>query len=590
MKTLREKLSFVQKESSKGSFRRLVSLFTKINIPWHLYALELILSLVATKVALLYIPYESELKLGNIEDPSVVWHYIGLLLAYALIVAIANIPSFYASHMVTRNLQKGLLSRSLRLPMKDYEQNASRMISWITQDAQYADGAIGVITGFIGSIGSLFMTVTSMAIIDTSMLWIGAVVLGYIVFDTLVEGKLLFLRQQAGKQGAAEMTAYFAEHLGQFYQVKQLHAEEEEHQRGKAAVDKYYKVEVYTSTLTFIINLFGGSLTSIISILIFLVGVPLVRSGSIDMAALVSFQTYVLLLYQSLSSIPSLYTNLMYYSGDLFYISKLMGSREEVFQRKRSMDIPDADIVFDNVRFSYSDEGDEEKAAVKDASFTIPKGKVTAIVGPNGSGKTTLFRLISRLYTPDQGEIRFGDIPVEDIHLNEWRQSMTHVLQDPQLFDGTIRENIVYGMTRSVKEEEVQAAARLAYADTFIEAMPGGYDFVIGDNGSKLSAGQRQRIAIARAIMTDPAYLLLDEATCNMDVLSEKEVEKAILSLMEGRTTVLISHDMSRLNTVDNIIVINNGVVEAAGPRAEVLQQSPTLKKLIAAEAGKEQA
>lgn len=580
----------VKRESSKGSLKRMVSLFTKVNIPWHLYVLQIILGLVATKVALLYVPYESELKLGNIEDISVVWGYIGLLLAHVLIGAIAAVPKFYASHTVTRNLQNGLLSRSLRLPMKEYEQNASQMISWITQDASYADGAIGVITGFIGSLGSLFMTFTTMAVIDTSMLWIGAVILGYIVFDTLAEGKLLFIRQRAEKRGKAELTAYLAEHLGQFCQIKQLHAEDEERLRGKQAVDRYYKTQVFTSTVTFLINLISGSLTGFINVIIFVVGVPLVRSGKIDLSALVSFQTYVLILYQSLSSLPSLYTNLMYYSGDLFYISKLMSSPQEAVRRKRSMDIPDEDIVFDHVRFSYTEGGAEDAAAIKSADFTIPKGQVTAIVGPNGSGKTTLFRLISRLYTPEQGEIRFGDIPVEDIHLNEWRQSMTHVLQDPQLFDGTIRENITYGMTRPVSDEEVRAAARLAYADKFIAEMPGGYDFVIGDNGAKLSAGQRQRIAIARAVMTDPAYLLLDEATCNMDVRSESEVEKALLSLMEGRTTVLITHDMSTLSMVDNIVVINRGVVEAAGPRAQVLQQSPTLQKLIAAEAGKEQA
>ncbi|MBR0136177.1 MAG: ABC transporter ATP-binding protein [Clostridia bacterium] len=577
--------SSIEKESRKGGFRRMVKLFTRIRVPWHLYALTVIFELVGTKVALLYVPYESELKLGNIEDPAIVWTYIGLLFASVAVGVIRAIPKFYAQYDVTKKLQTKLLSHSLRLPMKEYEKHSSRMVSWITKDTHSADGAIGVITSFITGIGAAIMTVGSMAMIDASLIWIAGIVLGYIIFDTWAEGRLLFLRQRADKRGQADMTAYLSEHLGQFYQVKQLHAEEEERRRGKSAIHKYYKVQVYTSTLTFIINLLSGSLTGFINIIIFVVGVPLVRSGAMDMSELVAFQTYVLIVYQSLSSLPSLYTSMMYYSGELFYISKLMDQKEEVYERKRSMDVPDQDIVFENVSFSYDEEA--EKPTIDNASFTVPKGKVTAIVGPNGSGKSTVFKLISRLYSPDGGRIMFGDLEAEDIHLNEWRQSMTYVLQDPQLFDGTIRENIAYGMTRPVSDDEIKAAARLAYADEFIEEMPEGYDFMIGDNGSKLSAGQRQRLAIARAVMMDPAYLLLDEATCNIDVLSENEVTKALLALMKGRTTVMISHDMGALNKADDIIVINNGTVEASGPKEEVMEKSETLKKLIAANAGK---
>jgi ATP-binding cassette subfamily B protein len=138
-----------------------------------------------------------------------------------------------------------------------------------------------------------------------------------------------------------------------------------------------------------------------------------------------------------------------------------------------------------------------------------------------------------------------------------------------------------------VTDEEVTSAAKLSSADEFIRALPGGYDFVIGDNGCRLSAGQRQRIAIARAVMLDPAYLLLDEATCNMDVYAEKQVTEALMRLMAGRTTVMISHDMRMLNRADQVVVLGGGTVEAALPREEAITFSPTLQKLIAAEAGK---
>ena len=219
-------------------------------------------------------------------------------------------------------------------------------------------------------------------------------------------------------------------------------------------------------------------------------------------------------------------------------------------------------------------------------TFTIPKGKVTALIGPNGSGKSTLFKLVERFYTPDSGKVCFGPYDAETLHLNEWRQSMAYVMQEPQLFNGTIRDNINYGVGREVLEDETASAAELACADEFIRELPGGYDFEIGENGCRLSAGQRQRIAIARAIMLDPAYLLLDEVTCNMDVYSERAVTEALLRLMEGRTTVMITHDMKMLERADHVVVLNNGTVEAAGPRKQVEESSSTLRALIRANAG----
>ncbi len=212
----------------------------------------------------------------------------------------------------------------------------------------------------------------------------------------------------------------------------------------------------------------------------------------------------------------------------------------------------------------------------KKISLTIPKGKLTVLVGPNGSGKTTLFKLLERFYTPTSGSIRFGDYPAQEMNLQEWRQSFAYVLQDPQLFDASIRDNIAYGMDRAVSDEEIMSAARIAMADGFIAQLPGGLDFMIGENGCNLSAGQRQRVALARALMLDPAYLLLDEATCNMDHAGERMVTDAILKLMEGRTTVMISHNMEILERADHVVVLNQGHVEADGTREEALAASET--------------
>ena len=569
----------MKKTVKKGMFRRTFRLFKSVRIPWHLYILQVILGVISAKVSLLYIPYESSMKLGKIQTPGVVAGYVGFMLLVMAMRIISAIPSFYATAIVSRNLQNKLIHRSLRLPMRALEKDASQMVSWITKDCSSVHGLITSLVGFLTGLAATYMSVTSMSAIDTTMLSLVPAIVVYIVFSTWLEGRLMFLRQQAGKKATAELTAFFAEHMGFFHQVRQLNAEKEELQRGRKAIDKNFKVQVYMNVLTLVNSLVSGSLSTVINILVFVLGVPKVREGVIGMTELVAFQNYVQLAYSSLRSLPALYTNLMYYNGELFYIADMMDTKEETYQRKYGMDIPDEDLRFENVCFSY-----DETPIIRDATFTIPKGQVTMLTGPNGSGKTTLFKLIQRFYSPDSGKIWFGSRDAEDIHLGEWRQSITYVLQDPQLFNGTIRENIIYGMDREVTDEEVANAAKLACADAFIREFPEGYAFNIGDNGCKLSAGQRQRIAIARALMLDPAYLLLDEATCNMDIYSERSVTDALLRLMKGRTTVFISHDMNMLAHADHLIILNKGVVEASGAREDVKKNSVTLRRLMAAE------
>lgn len=566
------------KEKPRGVWKRTFGLFGKVRIPWHLYVLEVIAGIIVTRVGLLSIPYESKMQTGNIEDMSILLGYLGFSILVAAVSLLGAIPSFFASAEVTRNLQNRMISRSLRLPMTAYERNASRIVSWITQDCTYANGLITALVGFLTGIVATWMSVSEMSAINTSMLFILPILGVYIIFSTWAEGKLMFLRERRGRGAMSELTAYMAEHIGFFRQIKQMNTAKQEMERGKKAIDILYHADIYRAVMTMLVGLVSGSIQQVITILVFVFGVALVRDGSMDMSQLAAFNAYILVAYQSFSTIPSVYSSIMYYNGSLFYIGGLMSEKEETYKRQESMDREDADIVFEHVDFSYGD-----IPVIKDASFTIPKGKVTMIAGPNGSGKTTLFKLIERFYTPDEGVIRFGESDAEQIHLDEWRRNFGYVLQEPQLFDGTVRDNITYGVDREVSDEEVRAAAGLACADEFIREFPEGYNYEIGENGANLSAGQKQRLAIARALITDPSYLLLDECTCNVDVRTEQAVNDALFRVMKGKTVIMICHDMRMLKNADNVIVLNSGEVEASGEKDTVLQNSETLKKLVAA-------
>lgn len=568
-------------EKKRGMFRRTLGLYRGLRIPWHLYICQMLLGIIGTKVMLLSVPYSSSMQTGDISQPGMVAGYLLFIIVTPLVNGIIpSIPAFYASAMMNKRLQDKLINHSMRLSMSSYERNASQIVSWITRDCSGANTLLVAMFGFITSIVSAYMSITSMSAIDVSMVGILPVIIVWTLFSVWLEGRLMFLRERRGRRASAEMTAYLAEHLSFFTQVKQLHSEDEETALGMAATKSYFMAEIYKALLSQVSDIFSGSLNNMLSILVFVMGVPLVREGKITLTELVSFQQYLIMAYGTLMALPSLYTTWMTYNGTLYYIAGLAAEPEEVYERRESMDVEDRDLAFDNVSFGYG-----EKSVLQNVSFTIPKGKLTMLVGPNGSGKTTIFKLIERFYTPTSGEIRFGDTPAEDFHLQEWRQSIAYVLQEPQLFEGTIRENLVYGMDREVTDQELEAAARLACADTFIRDLPGGYDYVIGQNGSRLSGGQRQRLAIARAVILDPAYLLLDEATSNMDIYSEREVTTALMRLMKGRTTVMISHNMDMLRRADHVVALHDGVVEASGPREEVLQKSPTLQALIQANA-----
>ena len=228
----------------------------------------------------------------------------------------------------------------------------------------------------------------------------------------------------------------------------------------------------------------------------------------------------------------------------------------------------------DDISFRY-----EEQEVLKHVSFTIPKGRVTAIVGPSGAGKTTLLSLLERLYTPDGGEIRFGSTPVERIHLDQWRGATGYIQQASPLLSGTIRDNIAYGLNRPATEDEVVKAARMANAYDFIMKLPDGFDTQVGAMGGKLSGGQRQRIAIARMIIKNPDYLLLDEATSALDAENETEVQAALTAMMAGRTAVVVAHNLRTVVNADQIIVMNQGRVQAVGTHKSLYGSSELYTK-----------
>ncbi len=270
------------------------------------------------------------------------------------------------------------------------------------------------------------------------------------------------------------------------------------------------------------------------------------------------------------------FTNVINYSGTirqangaLARVIRTFRLPDESAEEGRQMDEPDEDITFENVSFGYG-----EEQVLKKISCRIPKHQVTAVIGANGSGKSTLFKLLDRLYDPQEGTIRFGQNDAAGYSLQAWRKTFAMVAQGSPLMEGTIRENICYGCERPVSEEELVKVAKLSRVYDFVRDLPDGFDTRITGGGQNFSGGQRQCIAIARAMMVSPDYLLLDEATSNLDAKSEHAVLEAMNELMKDRTTVIIAHSLAAIRNADYVIVLSDGRVTASGSPVQVLEES----------------
>jgi len=232
------------------------------------------------------------------------------------------------------------------------------------------------------------------------------------------------------------------------------------------------------------------------------------------------------------------------------------------------LDKPKGDVKFEHIKFGYS----EEKILIEDMSIDVKKGQTIAIVGPIGAGKTTLVNLLMRFYEINDGKITVDGLDIRDLERGKLRSLFGMVLQDTWLFKGSIKENIAYGREKAT-EEEILQAAQVAYADHFIRTLPDGYDTILNEEANNISQGQKQLLTIARAILADPAILILDEATSSVDTRTEIHIQKAMLALMEGRTSFVIAHRLSTIRDADLILVMNQGSIIEKGTHQELLKQ-----------------
>ena len=307
-------------------------------------------------------------------------------------------------------------------------------------------------------------------------------------------------------------------------------------------------------------------------------GGVLTIDGSMTLGEFVTFYLFLTMLMAPFRSLGMLVGQAQRAIAGGTRIFEVLDAEPEIVEADRPQPMPDGlgHVRFEGVTFAY---GPETSPVLSGIDLDVPAGRTIALIGPTGSGKTTLTQLIPRFYEATSGRVLIDGADVRDLRLDQLRHAVGMVSQDPFLFSTSVRENIAYGRPEAT-DDEVRAAARMAQAEGFIDALPEGFETVVGERGLTLSGGQRQRLAIARAIITDPRILILDEATASVDASTEREIQTALATVMEGRTTLVIAHRLSTLSLADELVVLEGGQIVARGTHGELYDTSAVYREI----------
>ncbi|MBN1697376.1 MAG: ABC transporter ATP-binding protein [Spirochaetales bacterium] len=484
----------------------------------------------------------------------------------ALIVRIGNNIVFRLRNDLFRHIQT--------LSMSYFDKRGiGDIISRLTNDIEMiynalSNGISQMISGLFSVIGVIIGML--MLNIQLSLVVISVVPVMFIV--TGIIGKRIRAAFRINQQKIGELSANIQESVTGVKVIQSFHREKEEYNKFEKINDSTRRAGVKAQFTAYIFMPLMNLLTALVLSLLVGIGGFLIMGGNslFSIGLLTSFIIYARRFFEPLRQMTGVYNviqSALAGAERVFDVLETSSDIESVKNAKKIETI-EGTVRFENVTFGYTD----DKTVLENINLNVSKGQIIAIVGPTGAGKTTLVNLLSRFYDVTEGDIFIDNIPIKQIDVNSLRTKMGVVLQEPFFFAVSIRENLKYG-NPDATDKQIEEAAIIANAHHFIQKLPEGYDTILSERGLNLSQGERQLLAITRAILANPKILILDEATSNIDSLTEANIQEALLTLMKGRTSFIIAHRLSTIRNADNVIVLHNRSVVEQGTHDELMMK-----------------
>lgn len=496
-----------------------------------------------------------------------------ILTLYVFSAVFTYLQSFVAakvSQSVIYNLRKDIDEKLSKLPLNYFDTKThGEVLSNVTNDVET------ISTSLLQILTQIITTVVTILSVFIMMLTISPM-LTFIVFFTIplstLAIKFILSRSQRYFKGQQNELSHLNGHIEEMYSGNEIiHI----YNKQDDSIEKLKRINTDWYKNSWRAQFFSGAIMPIISfignigyVVIAIIGSILAIKGNITVGEVQSFIQYVRQFNQPMTQIANIFSVFQSVLAAADRIFNLLDQKEEEPDTKTPIVLENVkgNVSFSDVHFGY-EKGNE---LITGVSFSAEKGQTVAIVGPTGAGKTTLVNLLLRFYNIDSGDILIDGVSIYDMTRKDLRSSFGMVLQDTWLFNATIKENIRYS-NESATDDEIITASKASYAHHFIKTLPNGYDFVLNEDASNISAGQKQLLTIARAILADPTILILDEATSNIDTRTEILIQKAMNKMMQGRTSFIIAHRLSTIKDADLILVLRNGDIVEKGNHEQLL-------------------
>ena len=534
--------------------------------------------IVVSRLASLVLPLKSKELLDEIIPNQDMDGLINMVLIVAGAILVQAVTSFVLTRLLSveaqlliSKLRSKVQKKVLSLPISYFDNNKSgALVSRIMSDVEGVRNLVG--TGLVQLFGGIVTAIISLVLlIDISGKMTLFVLTPVFLFAIIALKAFGYIRPIFRKRGVinSEVKGRLTETLNGVRVIKGFNAEDQENISFEKGVDLLFQNVKKSLTATAIMTSSSVFLLGLASVGIMGIGGAMIIEGTLTTGDFLAFTLLLGFMIAPIVQMSNIGSQLTEAFAGLDRTEEIMNMDSEACDQLRTIELDRilGNIEFKDVSFSY----EKGKEVVRNISFKADKGSVTALVGSSGSGKSTLASLVASFVNPDLGVITIDGNDISKVSLNSFRSQLGVVLQDDFLFEGTIRDNILFPRP-DASEIQVVEAVNAAYVNEFTDRFEDGLDTLIGERGVKLSGGQRQRIAIARAVLADPRILILDEATSNLDAESESLIQKSLTELMKGRTTFVIAHRLSTIRQANQILVIEKGEIAEQGTHAELIE------------------